>query len=307
FTFYNLLWWIGGGEVWPFNAVKKLYNSVMVRSDIVIANSDWTANLIRARYGTPDEKLVVIPRGIDPAVFDREAVAPERTDQLRKLWGVPDGTALVFVPARLAPRKGQAVVIDAVAELVRSGVVKRPFVVIFAGSAQGRADYEAELDAHIASAGLTGVARRVGHLDDVAAGYAIADVTVVPSIEPEAFGRTSAEAQSSGCPVITSDIGATPETILAAGRVPPGTETGWVFRNRDAADLARTLAAALSVEGPERAALGARARAHAASRFTLFNLQRDTLAVYDRLLGTTLSPTFARYRANETRISRPSP
>lgn len=274
------------------NAIKKLYNSVMVRSDVVIANSDWTAALVQTRYGTPSEKLVVIPRGIDPALFDRTKVSEERKSALRARWNLPEGAALVFVPARLSPRKGQVVVIDAVAELMKRGGTGKPFVVIFAGSAQGRTEYEAELDARIAAAGLTGVVRRVGHLDDVAAAYAIADLTIVPSIEPEAFGRTSAEAQASACPVATSDIGATPETIRAAGRVPAGEETGWVFRNVDAADLARVLGAALALDPAERAAIGARARAHAVSRYSLFNLQRDTLAVYDRLLGSELSRTF---------------
>src|SRR5512145_2915304 len=49
------------------NALKRLYNSVMARGDVVIANSRFTAGLIAARYGTPAERVEVIHRGVDTA------------------------------------------------------------------------------------------------------------------------------------------------------------------------------------------------------------------------------------------------
>ena len=49
----------------------------------------------------------------------------------------------------------------------------------------------------------------------MATAYALANVTLIASIEPEAFGRTSAEAQAMGCPVIATNIGAPPETVRA--------------------------------------------------------------------------------------------
>ena len=273
------------------NALKKAYNSIMVRSDIVIANSAWTADLIRSRYGVPDHRIATIDRGIDPAIYDASRVSAERKERLLKSWGLKPGTRIILVPARLTPRKGQPLVIDAIAEIAQSEAFgDTPLAVIFAGDAQGRTEYETALDTRARAKGVETIVKRVGHLDDVAAAYTLADVTVIPSTEPEAFGRTSIEAQASGCPVITSDIGATPGTIVQG---PMGAETGWICRMGDASDLARVLGLALALSPEDRLAIGRRARAHVEARFTLAQLQRDTLAVYDRLLGTKMAAQFA--------------
>ncbi len=125
------------------------------------------------------------------------------------------------------------------------------------------------------------------------AAFAIAQVVVIASTSAETFGRTSIEAQAMGCPVIVSDIGAAPETILPAGA---GKQdfTGWIVPVRDAGAIAERVALALALPPPERAALAARARAHAAAAFTLRHMQQATLAVYDELLGTSLAAKFGQ-------------
>ena len=75
------------------NAAKKLYNSVMARGDVVIANSRYTARLIVERYATPGGRIEVIPRGVDVHRFDPEAIALARVDDLRARWGVHGGPA----------------------------------------------------------------------------------------------------------------------------------------------------------------------------------------------------------------------
>ncbi len=65
-----------------------------------------------------------------------------------------------------------------------------------------------------------------------------------------------------------------------------------MFRSSDAADLARVLTIAMTLTPEARQAMGRRGRAHVENRFTLAKLQHDTLAVYDRLLGTNLAPRF---------------
>jgi glycosyltransferase involved in cell wall biosynthesis len=94
------------------------------------------------------------------------------------------------------------------------------------------------------------------------------------------------------CPVIATNIGAPPETVAAAPNVPPGEITGWLVPPGDAATLADTMAEALSLSPGARAALGARARARALGRFGLDSMRRETLDVYDRLLGTGLAAAY---------------
>ena len=111
---------------------------------------------------------------------------------------------MILHAARLTRWKGQGVLIDAVGRLQRRGALQGA-VAILAGDAQGRDGYVKELQAQIERLGLKEHVRLVGHVEDVAAAYAAAHVTVVASIEPEAFGRTAIEAAAVACPVIATE------------------------------------------------------------------------------------------------------
>ncbi len=269
------------------NRLKRLYNSVMARGDMVIANSRFTAGLIAARYATPPERIEVIHRGVDTARFDPAAIAPERAAALRRSWGVGPEVPVILHAARLTRWKGQGVLIDAAARLRALGQLGEA-VVVLAGDAQGRDAYVEALRGQIASLGLEEHVHLVGHVTDIAAAYLAAHVTVVASTEPEAFGRTAIEAASVGCPVIATDLGAPPETVLAGASGADTGLTGWLVPPGDAEALARRLAHALALSPSARGAIGDLARRHAAANFSVGAMQRRTLSVYDRLLGTGL-------------------
>jgi glycosyltransferase involved in cell wall biosynthesis len=267
--------------------LKRLYNSVMARGDVVIANSRYTAELIKARYGTPPERIRVIYRGIDEASFDPKSTSPARVAALRERWRVRADERVILHVARLTGWKGQSVVINAAAELDRQKGLANA-VVILAGDAQGRATYLHGLEQQIAAAGLGDRVRLVGHVDDVAAAFLASHVAVVASTEPEAFGRAAAEAQAMGCPVIATAIGAPPETVRAEPQVEGGEITGWLVSPGDAHALARQIRSALALTAEERSAIGDRARAHVLENFSLADMKTATLRVYDQLLGTSL-------------------
>jgi glycosyltransferase involved in cell wall biosynthesis len=268
---------------------KNLYNSVMSRGDIVIANSHYTAGLIKSRYATPDERIVVIYRGVDLQAFDPSAVSPERIKSLRHRWGVEDHERIVLQAARLTKWKGQSDVIAAAA-LLRG--LLRDSVFILAGDAQGRDDYRDGLLRQIEGAGLGTAVRLVGHVDDMPAAFAAAHAAIVASVEPEAFGRAGAEAQAMGCPVISTNIGAPPETVLAPPVVAPQDRTGWLVPPADLAAYQSALLEALSLDEKARAEMGIRARIHITTGFSTFEMQRATLAVYDKLLSTGMEQRF---------------
>jgi glycosyltransferase involved in cell wall biosynthesis len=269
---------------------KNFYNSVMARGDRVIANSRYTADLIVARHRVPKDRLRVIYRGVDLAKFAPDEVVQNRLGRLRALWGVSERQPVVLQAARLTSWKGQTLVIEAARQLLRADRLGDA-VVIMAGDSQGRDAYRRELERLIARSGLTDRVRLVGHCDDMPAAFALAHVAVIASTSAETFGRTSIEAQAMGCPVIVSDIGAAPETIVPAG---PGKrdDTGWLVPCGDAAALAERIAEALALSPEQRAALGGRARRRVAAKFSLRQMQRATLAVYDELLETYLAARF---------------
>ncbi len=269
-------------------ALKRAYNSVMAKGDRVIANSEFTAGLIRARYGVPAEKIALIYRGIDPDRFDLAAVSPERLASLRARWGLMHGDLPIVMVARLSPLKGQRVVIEAAKRLRERGDLGRA-VFVLAGGSGGKEDYAAKLRAAVAEAGLTEIVLLPGPIDDVPAAYALAVLGLCTSVEPEGFGRGSVEAAAMGCPVIVSDLGGLPETIVSAP-APANDITGWRVPPGDAAALADAIAMALAQPGPERAAIGIRGRARVTRLFRADDLKRQTLAVYDGLLASGLAP-----------------
>ncbi len=273
------------------SALKRLYNSVMARGDLVIANSHYTAELVRARHGASPAQLRVVHRGVDLARFNPEAVARERISALRNSWGVAPAERIILHAARLTGWKGQRDVIEA-ARLLEERDALGDAVIILAGDDQGRNDYARSLAKQIATAGLTGRVRLVGHCGDMPAAFASAHVAVVASSEPEAFGRTVAEAQAMACPVIATNLGAPPEIIRSAGS-DAGHDgahaTGWLVPPGAPAALADAMARALAMPAGLRDEMGRRARAHVARHFSLAMMKRATLAVYDELLGTDLA------------------
>ncbi len=264
--------------------VKVLYNSVMARGDVVIANSHYTADLIARMHPFARERVRVIHRGTDFSAYQPASVAPERISALREAWGVEPDQRIVLLAARLTGWKGQRVLIEAARLLKESGRLADA-VIVLAGDPQGRDGYVAELDKLMEQGGLAGVVKRVGHCADMPAAFVAAAVVTVPSTEPEAFGRVAVEAQAMGAPVIVSDLGAVPETVLAPPQTPPAARTGWRVPPGDAAALADALAEVLALRPSARDALASRARRHVESQFSLERMVGETLDVYSALLG----------------------
>jgi glycosyltransferase involved in cell wall biosynthesis len=254
------------GEELPF---KRRYNEVMARGRIVIAASQFIADLITKRHGVPAERIRVIPRGVDPALFDPATINGSRIAKLAEAWRLPDGVRPVVLPGRLTAWKGHIVLLDAIARLGR-----RDVMAVLVGAHQGRHRYARLLEQHATRLGIADRLRLVGECDDMPAAFCLADVVVHASVKPEAFGRVVIEAQAMGRPVIASDLGGPVETVRHG-------ETGWRVPPGDPEALAAAIGVALDL-GPEaRLALGERARA---SVPTVRAMQDATLDVYEAVL-----------------------
>ena len=162
--------------------------------------------------------------------------------------------------------------IDALALLQREGAVA-----LLIGADAGRQGYRDELLKRVQRRGLEGAVRFVGHCNDMPAAYMLADVVVSASTQPEAFGRTAAEAQAMGRPVIATDHGGARETVL------PG-KTGWLTPPGDAGALAQALDAALSMSAPERQRMARTAVTNIRRNFSKQAMTDRTLALYAELV-----------------------
>lgn len=264
------------------SGLKILYNSVMARGDAVIANSDYTADLIVKSYDFARPRLHVIHRGTDLRRFSPAQVDAGRVQRLRRAWGVAPEERVVLLAARLTAWKGQKTLIAAAQILRERGATGVRYVL--AGDDQGRSGYVRELDQAIAAAGLQGVVSRVGHVTDMPAALLAASALAVPSTEPEAFGRSAVEAQAMGTPVVVTALGAVPETVLSPPRVSPDRRTGWTVPPGDATALADALQTILDMGEAARDRLAERARAHVEQNFGLEQMCARTLDVYGGLL-----------------------
>lgn len=260
------------------SGLKRAYNSVMAKGDLVIANSEWIAAHIHEVHGLDPAKIVTIPRGVDLDVFDPAKVADAGVERIRSLWGLAGDPRLVLLlPGRLTRWKGQGLALDALALLApeeRAGLV-----LVLAGDAQGRDAYVSELEHQITASGLAGSAFISPHISaaDMPAAYLAAGIVLAPSIRPEAFGRVAAEASAMTRPVIVSDHGGGRETVIeyvTGTRAEPGS----------APALAGAIRAMLSLGPASRASMGREGRAHVIRNFSKRGLQAATLNVYKRLL-----------------------
>ncbi len=259
------------------NPLKRFYNSVMLRGDAVIANSQWTGDHIGIEYARRPKRLVVIPRGIDLEHFDPAGVAPDRVMQMRRSWDVNESDFVVLLPGRLTRWKGQSVLIDALAILKDAGKLGN-IRTILAGDAQGRDVYEAELRKKIEAHGLSGSVFIAGHVSDMQTAYAAADIVVSASTDPEAFGRIAAEASAMAKPVIAADHGGAQETVLnnvSGYLVPPG----------DAAALARAIEQMRDAAPHTRINMGTAGRAHIGRNYSRERMCSETIALYRSLIS----------------------
>lgn len=251
--------------------LKRHYNAVMARGDLVIAISAFIARHMMQHYQVPEERIRVVPRGVDLLRFSPESVQAERMIKLANQWNLPDGVPVIVLPGRLTRWKGQLVLVDALAELG-----DRDFICLLVGSDQGRTAYRRELEQRIAARGLQRKVFIRDDCDDMPAVYKVADVVVSASTDPEAFGRVASEAQAMGRPLVASRHGGVPEQVVDG-------ETAFLVEPGDASALAEGLRRALDLDADARARMAAAGIARA-QHFSKTEMCRKTLDVYEELL-----------------------
>ena len=252
---------------------KRRYNSIMASGDLIIANSQYTADHIQATHGTRESRIRVVPRGVDMARFDPTRVSDADVKARRAGWGVPEGAPVVLLPGRITAWKGGEVAVRAL-ELLSDDTH-----LVLLGDAQGRDWFVAELRALADSLGVGERVHLPGHSSDVPTALAAADVVICPSTDPEAFGRTAAEAQAMMRPVVASSHGGALETV-ADGRtgrlVAPG-------NYKALADAVRTAARLPDV--------GEAGRRRIQQHFSKRAMQAGVLAVYSEVLAPDSEPS----------------
>ena len=259
--------------------LKKFYNSIMVRSDLIIAGSNFIFSHIKDNYSeflNSKKKFLVIFRGINVDYYDPSTKLEEDETKLLQEWEINKEKKIILLPGRLTSWKGQELFIEAI-NLVKIELGYEAFHVVILGSEQGRNLYKKKLVRLTEQYRLTNQIKFIDHCKDMALAYQVSDIIVSSSIEPEAFGRVAVEAQSMEKLIIASNIGGSNETII-------NEKTGLLFESGNAYSLSQMIIKALTMDERSIKLLGAEGRKNVKKKFNVEKMCFSTYSEYKRLL-----------------------
>jgi len=262
------------------SSLKKYYNSIMLKSDCVIAGSNFIFKHISENY--PEhvpkmKKFLVIFRGINTEYYDPNNINnKERTKFFAKL-NIEPGKKIILMPGRLTEWKGQELLIESL-NILKNNFGYKNFVAIILGSDQGRDTYKKKLERLVEQHRLNNDVIFLEHANSMPVAYSIANVVVSASIEPEAFGRVSVEAQAMGKPIIASNLGGSKETILKG-------KSGFLYQYDDPRQLAKVFNDVIELDQDKLNSIGNEGRKNIAKKFDVETMCDSTLREYKKLLN----------------------
>ena len=260
--------------------LKKIYNSVMTRADLIIAGSNFIFSHIKKNYSkylNDKKKLMVIFRGINVDYFDPTTKLETEEKKLLKQWEIEKDKKIILLPGRLTTWKGQEVFLEAI-NLVNIELGYEAFYAVILGSDQGRDLYKKKLIRLSEQYRLTKQVRFIDHCKNMAVAYKVSDIVVSASIEPEAFGRVAVEAQSMQKPIIASNIGGSNETIIDE-------KTGFLFEAGKAKSLSDKIIKILNLDETSLETIGIEGRKNIIKKFNVEKMCFSTYSEYKKLLN----------------------
>ena len=260
--------------------LKKFYNSVMVRSDLIIAGSNFIFSHVKENYSEfmkINKKFLVIFRGINVDYFDPSTKLEIDEKKLLQKWEINKEKKIILAPGRLTSWKGQELLIEAI-NLVKIELGYEAFHVVILGSDQGRDLYKKKLVRLAEQYRLTNQIKFIDHCKDMALAYKVSDIVVSSSIEPEAFGRVAVEAQSMEKLIIASNIGGSNETII-------NEKTGFLFDSGDSNSLSKRIIQAITMDQSLLKLIGKEGRKNIIKKFNVEKMCFSTYSEYKRLVN----------------------
>jgi len=262
------------------SSIKKFYNSVMVRSDLLIAGSNFIFSHINENYSkylNPKKKFLVIFRGINVDYFDPNKIKESEEKRIILQWNIQKDKKLILLPGRLTSWKGQEMFIEAL-NLVNQELKQEVFNAVILGDAQGRDVYKKKLLRLVEQYRLNKQVKFVDHCKYMPLAYKISNLVVSSSIEPEAFGRVSVEAQSMEKLIIASNIGGSRETII-------NDKTGLLFEAKKAKSLSQKIIEALKLDNSTLKIMGNEGRKNVIKKFNIEKMCFSTYSEYKKLIN----------------------
>ena len=262
------------------SSIKKFYNSIMVKSDLLIAGSNFIFSHISENYKrflNSKKKFLVIFRGINTEYFDADTIKLKNVEKLKNSWKIEENKKIILLPGRLTAWKGQEMFIEAI-NLFQLKNPELDYVAVILGNDQGRTVYRKKLERLVQQFNLTQKIKFVDNCRDMPLAYHISDVIVSSSIEPEAFGRVSVEAQAMKKPIIASNIGGSKETVI-------DNKTGLLFDSGNPKSLCDKLDEIIKLDSLTLDLMGREGRKNVINRFNIDKMCLNTYSEYKKLIN----------------------
>ena len=262
------------------NKIKKIYNSVMVKSNLIIAGSNFIFSHIKDNYSeyiNIKNRLLVIFRGINIDYFDPTTKTDKQEKKLLKSWDIEENKKIILLPGRLTSWKGQELFLESV-NLVNMQLGYEAFYAVVLGSDQGRDLYKKKLIRLSEQYRMTKQVKFIDHCKDMALAYKVSDVIVSSSIEPEDFGRVAVEAQSMEKIIIASNIGGSNETVIDE-------KTGYLFDSGDPKSLSEKILKVLNLDETTLKTVGIEGRKNVVKKFNVEKMCFSTYSEYKKLIN----------------------
>ena len=262
------------------NSLKKYYNSIMLKSDLIIAGSNFIFSHINENYSeylNLNKKFLVIFRGINTEYFNPSKIHQTDQKKLISKWNINKEKPLILLPGRLTSWKGQEMFIEAI-RLVKEKIPEKPFCAVILGSDQGRKVYKKKLLRLVEQYRLNDYIKFFDKCELMPLAYQISDIVVSTSIEPEAFGRVSVEAQSMEKPIIASNIGGSKETII-------DDKTGFLFEAQKPEELSKKIIHVLNLDESTLKFIGIEGRKNVIKKFNIEKMCFSTYSEYKKIIN----------------------
>lgn len=260
--------------------LKQFYNSIMVRSKIIIAGSNFIFNHINENYqkylNLKKQKLMVIFRGINLEYFNKKNILEKKLNDLALDWKVDRKKFIILLPGRLTRWKGQENFIEALNLLSEEYNIEN-FLAIILGSNQGREVYSKKLSLLVERYRLGKKITFIEHCKEMPLAYALSNLVVSSSIEPEAFGRVAVEAQAMNKPIVASDIGGSRETVFNG-------KSGLLYKFNDPKELAKAINKIIKMDKELVSLMGEVGRKNVETKYNVDRMCQTTFTEYKKLL-----------------------
>lgn len=244
------------------NFFKWYYNRVMALGNPVIVASAYMEDHVKKYY--PNTRCVQIPSGIRTTFFSPELANQSKIQELKTQWNLDKDSKIILLVGRFTRIKGHQILLQAASQ----SAFKDALNIVFVGDSKNL-DLVNELKNQATAFSI----KLYVHVDekDLRPFYKLANVVVVPTTKPEAFGRVTVEAMSMEKIVIVNDLGASSEVV---------NNSEWVFNHNNIADFTRKIDAALHLKQRQVQEIGNTNRIRAMSLYDVESLITGHMQIY---------------------------